>query len=264
MNTITNPKYSWSSLNDGIDYRIIRGSTNELQALQLNICCDNINGTERMSDRMLSGSESYTFPSSAQTAYIASTSTSDISLNAQVIYYEDISSNSYRTEDIDMNGRTPIQIPNTVYRIVKIIMLSSGFAGDLWIGQSFTNGVPSTKYAGCDHNLMESKLPYVYCPNGKKLLCLGYFINNNSTSGDNMRIYQRQMRDYQNPTSLTETFRMDFTGSNNNFSLSTPCLEIIEGNEGGITSIISSQRTSGLLSTLSVNILGHYLLITPN
>jgi hypothetical protein len=251
--------YPEHTLDYGLDLRINRNFINEIQTMHFHCSADNISLTERMIDSNLSGSESYSFLTSGQSCSIASTNNSDNG-NIELIYYEEISSENPTTSILALNGNTKVNLPNNLFRIVSISHNSNNINGTVWLGltsDTFTLGKPNTTLLGaCDPNYGISRLPIIYIPPNSNSYIMGYSINSDADSSNNLRIKLYELPDNSTPSWTKEILKFNFNGSSSASSffhmISYPALS------GNTTQYFTAKRLNGLTNK-ECEIISHHL-----
>lgn len=116
-------------------------------------------------------SNSYYFPSSAIACSIVSSNSGDTSQSATIQYYEDENSEEATTQDISLNGTTPVSLSNNIFRL-KLILLNNNTSGNITIYETAT---PSNIIGSVENGYKFSHLPFFYAPPNRK--CILYKID---------------------------------------------------------------------------------------
>jgi hypothetical protein len=146
----------------GLDYRLDKQNIEHVRAKAFNFYNDNIDGTNRMMDCMLTGAEAYSFPSTGSVNMsLASTNNSDIGYNVRIYYYETNTSESLTNQAISLNGHTKVNIGN-VFRIellaIENPLIGYSFNGDIdELNQVDLNliRIPNSAFQALKYNILK-------------------------------------------------------------------------------------------------------------
>lgn len=153
------------------DLQVARGQISFHEAF----CQFGINGAVGTSlETVWVGGDSYTFPSSATTTTISSSSASDTSAGtgARTVFVDGLNASYERvTETASLNGQTGVTLTNQYLRVNKITILTAGSggtsAGSIYVGTgTVTTGVPAVILNRTGSSSNESESGFYSVPAG--------------------------------------------------------------------------------------------------
>lgn len=256
LNNIVSPE-KILSLGSGLDFRLNKYNTNQIQAVSFYGSTNNVDATERMVDSNLTGSEIYSFPTIGIATSVASTDNSDTG-TIQIVYYQESTSEEATTEFLTLNGQTKVNLSNNMFRLVRIAHVQPGINGTIWVGPTsdpFTSGKPTTLYGACDPNYRVSRLPFIYFPANYTGFNIGYSINTDSNNGNGVRMQLYRIVNNALPTFTFNLLTLNFTSGSNFDYIPTPSAPPVPA---GTTQYLTAQRVGGA-SLRTLEVISHYI-----
>ena len=168
------------------DISVVEGKLTGYQALYRSAYSNAIT-TTRSVIRAAGGT--YTFPSSASTMTVSSSSTADV---GQAILIEGLDSNYVeQSEVVVLNGKNGASTAKSYFRLNKITVItdSPNTVGGIYVGTgTVTAGVPATVYGFCSSADRVSQSTIYTVPAGKKYIVTNGSISSGTTASGNKYI----------------------------------------------------------------------------
>jgi hypothetical protein len=151
-------------LNYGLEYRIDRFSITEACTQQIYCRNEDIESTEYPIDSI---TQDYYFPTTGESMQISSSDNSD-NMNLLLYYYSTSTDEEPSTENITLNGQTPVNLVNNVFRVSRLVCNGNNNNGTVYLyknGTNVTNGVPDDSILCLLRpNIGFSEQSYLYVP----------------------------------------------------------------------------------------------------
>jgi hypothetical protein len=181
-------------------------------------------------------------------------------ITIQITYYQNNTDTTPVTENLLLNGQTPVNLSNNFYRLVSMKQIVSGSTSSatVYLGpdsEGFTGGVPNDEFYAVyklEHN--EYPNPLLYVPPNKTMYIDSLHVNSGGTSNHNL--YELLLRYYEYPDTYNGYLLYKFAVSGN-LNLGPLYKKFISG---GLLHFCIS-KLDGVVVNDTINVYANYILL---
>jgi len=203
-----------TSYSNGLPYRASLPDLAYITTYQLYANDDSLGTSEDVIDGF---SGDYYFSSSPELYQFSCSDNSELD-SIIVYYFPSSTSTEPSSEIVTLNGQTPVDMVNNVYRISRVAMISSTNTGDIYMtpsGTSLTSGVPSSSiHCMIKSGVGFSQQGWMYVPYSWSAYLISTSITCNSTSSNEITCNAYRLI----PSGATYKVKSSTLGNTNTYS----------------------------------------------